>query len=379
MEAYDIFVSYSHQDRERVRLLVAALSAEGWRVFWDRTIPAGESWRSYIGAPLAAAPIVVVCWSKASVGSDWVSQEADAAAKRRVLLPVMFDEVTPPLGLGHIHAADLMQWIADGGGKLPADLKHAIVRKLPAAGAAPPAAAAEPIRPPPIAAPPAPATAARSNRRLYGMIGGAAAAVLALVVGGVLVLSGDRAERLATGPGTGTSTQQTMPGARVVSTERQAETRDTAGKITREAAIINFIACSGGVKVDLYVYDYFNRKGFQAIQPPNWGEALGGRDFTSLNDAIAAGCAAIDTALGPSHDGYALGGGDILRYYGSPSEGACRADCEREGATCRAYTWVKPGGYKKGEPSVCYMMTSYRNPVRHACCVTATRGPFPTP
>jgi hypothetical protein len=40
---------------------------------------------------------------------------------------------------------------------------------------------------------------------------------------------------------------------------------------------------------------------------------------------------------------------------------------------------VKPGGYKAGEPSVCYLMTSFRNPVRHACCVTATRGPFPTP
>jgi hypothetical protein len=375
LDAYDIFVSYSHQDRERVRTLVNALSAEGWRVFWDRTIPAGESWRSYIGAPLAAAPIVVVCWTKVSVESDWVSQEADAAAKRRVLLPVMFDEVTPPLGLGHIHAADLMQWVAGGGGKLPADLKHAIVRKLPAAGATAPAAA-EPVRSPPsAAAAPAQPAAPRSNWRLYGIVGGAATAVLALVVAGFFLLPGRPAERAATG--TGISTPQTIPGARIIATERQAETRDASGKLTREAAVINFVACDGGVKPDLYVYDYFNRKGFRAIQPPNWGEALGGRDFASLNEAIAAGCGVLGAALGPSHDGYALRGGDILRYYGSPSEGACRADCEREGAACRAYTWVKPGGYKAGEPSVCYLMTSFRNPVRHACCVTATRGPFP--
>ncbi len=105
MDAYDIFVSYSHEDRERVKILVASLAAEGWEVFWDRTIPPGESWRTYIGQPLAAAPIVIVAWSKHSVESDWVCQEADAAAKRKVLLPVFIDEVSPPLGLAHTRRA----------------------------------------------------------------------------------------------------------------------------------------------------------------------------------------------------------------------------------------------------------------------------------
>lgn len=80
--------------------------------------------------------------------------------------------------------------------------------------------------------------------------------------------------------------------------------------------------------------------------------------------------------LGTRHDGWSLSGGEILRYYRSPSEQACRSDCERDSA-CRGYTWVKPGGYQRGDPPVCYLMRSYTSANQHRCCVSATRGPFP--
>ena len=380
MNAYDIFVSYSHEDRERVKVLVAALSAEGWQVFWDRTIPPGESWRTWIGAPLAKAPIVIVCWSKSSVESDWVCQEADAAAKRRVLLPVFLDEVTPPLGLAHIHGADLVAWTAEGGGKLPPVMKHAIVRKLPGAGALPPdagKATLASLESPPVtprAEPSAPAPAAiRSRTARYAVVGAATAVLLAVLAGGYFLL----ADRHTPSSGAQSTSKPVEIGAL-----RQDEVRDGSGKITVEAATIHVIACGGGSTPGIYVYEYTNRPGFRAVQPPNWGTALGGRDFNTLAQAIAAGCAAAPASgavLGPPHDGFALGAGDILRYYGSPSESACRADCEREAGRCQAYTWVKPGGYVAGEPSVCYLMASFKNPVRHKCCITATRGPFPAP
>jgi hypothetical protein len=161
MDDYDIFVSYSHEDRERVRGFVGALVEQGWRVFWDRRIPAGESWRSYIGVPLGKAPIVIVCWSNHSIESEWVQQEADHAHRRRALLPVMIDAVVPPLGLAHIHAADLVEWMNSNRHELPEDLKWAILRKLPKV--APPARQADPVAVPtaapvvaalPVAAPP---------------------------------------------------------------------------------------------------------------------------------------------------------------------------------------------------------------------------------
>ncbi|HYC63131.1 MAG TPA: toll/interleukin-1 receptor domain-containing protein [Reyranellaceae bacterium] len=155
MEKHDIFVSYAHQDRERVQVLVSALAAEGWSVFWDRTIPAGETWRSYIGAPLAAVPVVIVCWSKDSVASDWVEQEADAAAKRKVLVPVLIDHVEPPLGLRHVHMADLVAWMAAGGGKLPDALRTGVLRKL-RTSADDTASPSPPVAPPPRSPAPAP-------------------------------------------------------------------------------------------------------------------------------------------------------------------------------------------------------------------------------
>jgi hypothetical protein len=130
MSDCDIFVSYAHEDRERIQQFVHALEAEGWSVFWDRTLPPGESWRSYIGTRLAAAPVVIVAWSKHSVESDWVGQEAEHAAKRRALVPVLLDHVSPPLGLGHIQSADLVDWLEGGSEKVPPHLHRVIVNRI---------------------------------------------------------------------------------------------------------------------------------------------------------------------------------------------------------------------------------------------------------
>ena len=81
-------------------------------------------------------------------------------------------------------------------------------------------------------------------------------------------------------------------------------------------------------------------------------------------------------SLGASYDGWSLSGGQILRYYGSPSEQACRSDCDHDSA-CQGYSWVKPGGYTRGDPPVCYLMRSYQSAAPNRCCVAATRGPFP--
>jgi hypothetical protein len=61
------------------------------------------------------------------------------------------------------------------------------------------------------------------------------------------------------------------------------------GRIVREAAIIHNIRCPNGATI--YVYQYIKRPFFRAIRPPNWGQAIGGRDFGTYEEAIRAGCA----------------------------------------------------------------------------------------
>jgi hypothetical protein len=106
----DIFLSYSHDDRDRIEILASALEAEGWVVWWDDTIPVGSHYRDVIGDALRAATSVIVVWSTSSIRRDFVLDEAQEGMRRGVLRPARIDEVEPPLGYGQVQYADLVGW-----------------------------------------------------------------------------------------------------------------------------------------------------------------------------------------------------------------------------------------------------------------------------
>jgi formylglycine-generating enzyme required for sulfatase activity len=106
----DIFISYAREDLRRAKQLAEALKAQGWSVFWDRTIPAGKSWHEMIDAALHKARCVIVTWSEASIQSSWVREEAEEGRERKILVPVLFAEVKPPIGFRSIQAASLVNW-----------------------------------------------------------------------------------------------------------------------------------------------------------------------------------------------------------------------------------------------------------------------------
>jgi serine/threonine-protein kinase len=111
----DVFVSYKTEDRRRVKLLVEALQADGFSVWWDEQIGGGMSWRHAIEAELDAAKCVIVAWSKNSVGREgaFVQDEASRAQQRHVYVPVIFDKVALPLGFGGTQALPLSGWRGD--------------------------------------------------------------------------------------------------------------------------------------------------------------------------------------------------------------------------------------------------------------------------
>ena len=106
----DIFISYARKDRTRVRSLANALSAHGWSVWWDPEIQSGKRFSQVITESLASARCVIVVWSHQSIDSDWVREEADVGRQRGILIPVLIDDVRPPLGFGGIQAAELRDW-----------------------------------------------------------------------------------------------------------------------------------------------------------------------------------------------------------------------------------------------------------------------------
>jgi|ERR1700722_13674974 hypothetical protein len=106
----DIFISYANEDRPRAQMIVRALEARGWSIFWDRRIPYGKTWRETIGNELTWAHCVIVLWSKTSIESSWVQEEADDARARRILVPIRIDDVQPPIGFRGFQTADLVNW-----------------------------------------------------------------------------------------------------------------------------------------------------------------------------------------------------------------------------------------------------------------------------
>lgn len=80
---------------------------------------------------------MLVVWTKTSVESEWVREEADRGKRRRRLVPVRLDDVEPPLGFGQIQAADLIGWdgtrTAPGFGQLLDDIAS-ILGPSPKAG-----------------------------------------------------------------------------------------------------------------------------------------------------------------------------------------------------------------------------------------------------
>src|SRR6185295_10121754 len=143
----DVFVSYSDSELERVRPLIDALREEGWSVWWDRRILPGQTWDQVLGPALDEARCVIVVWSLASVGSEWVRAEAEDARSRGIVVPVLLDEVRIPLQFRPIQAARLVGWSGDRNDERFASLRMAISAKLNATHAPAPQSTREAAKP----------------------------------------------------------------------------------------------------------------------------------------------------------------------------------------------------------------------------------------
>ena len=65
----DIFISYSREDRPAARHFAKCFADEGFVVWWDATLQAGETFDEVIERELKAARAVVVLWSPRPNGS----------------------------------------------------------------------------------------------------------------------------------------------------------------------------------------------------------------------------------------------------------------------------------------------------------------------
>jgi len=106
----DVFVSYSREDKERAAEVVRLLEAHGWDVFWDQELRAGTLWPKVLEKELDAARCLVALWTVTSIDSNWVRIEAYEALQHHKLLPVLLDDVQPPLEFRQTQTLELIGW-----------------------------------------------------------------------------------------------------------------------------------------------------------------------------------------------------------------------------------------------------------------------------
>ena len=110
---HEVFLSYAHEDREIARRLVALLEERGYSVWWDPDLVPSRNYLREIDGVLRDAKCVVVLWTRASVASDFVLEEASIAREQGKLVGVLLEDVERPVSFRLVHAADLQGWEGD--------------------------------------------------------------------------------------------------------------------------------------------------------------------------------------------------------------------------------------------------------------------------
>jgi TolB-like protein/Tfp pilus assembly protein PilF len=109
----DVFLSYTHADRDKARLFAEGLESAGLEVWWDVTVQLGDTFDEATETALRTAGAVVVLWSPRSVASRWVRSEASVALRQGTLVPAMIEFCTRPVMFELTQTADLSHWQGD--------------------------------------------------------------------------------------------------------------------------------------------------------------------------------------------------------------------------------------------------------------------------
>lgn len=173
----DVFLSYSREDQPVARHFAEGLEREGFSVWWDQALSAGETFDKATEKALKHAHAVVVLWSRHSVESRWVRSEAAQADRYGTLVPVTIEGCDRPIMFELTHTADLASWNGDAADPrwrtFVAGLRRSIgATAVPAAGSSTQAASV-------IAPAAAPARRASRSKAVWTALAAAALAIAA--------------------------------------------------------------------------------------------------------------------------------------------------------------------------------------------------------
>jgi hypothetical protein len=162
-----VFISYARPDAAKAKAIATALERASFDVWFDERISSGSEYSRDIENALKGAAAVVVMWSRHSVESAWVRDEAAEGRDSGRLVPLLLDDARPPIGFRQFQTTDLSNWSGRGQPRQVPEIIAAVTAK---AGQ-------------PLAEPPVPRSSVR-GRPLW-LVAGIPASLLALLVLGL--------------------------------------------------------------------------------------------------------------------------------------------------------------------------------------------------
>jgi hypothetical protein len=95
---FDVFLSYSRKDAERVKPLLDGLRRLGYRVFFDvQSIDPGQPWKRRLERSIRASRTLILCWSEEARKSDYITFEySRAEALHKPVFPWLLDKTPLP-------------------------------------------------------------------------------------------------------------------------------------------------------------------------------------------------------------------------------------------------------------------------------------------
>ena len=105
-----VFLSYARVDASAAKHLAECIGRAGHQVWWDHQIEGGSRFSTEIDRELKNSDAVVVIWTKASIESPWVQDEAAEGRDAGRLVPVILGTDKPPLGFRQFQSIDFGNW-----------------------------------------------------------------------------------------------------------------------------------------------------------------------------------------------------------------------------------------------------------------------------
>lgn len=124
----EAFISYTREDSSTAEAIAQQLEQLGVDVWWDPELIGGDDFRGKITAILERADVAIVIWSRRSVESRWVINEAMVASEKNTIVPVSIDGHQVPIDFRSMHVTDLKSWLP--GERLPEALINTLAFKL---------------------------------------------------------------------------------------------------------------------------------------------------------------------------------------------------------------------------------------------------------